>query len=355
MKEICVSTYCEWSSYGSVLQAMAFKNTLLDLGYDSFIVRDAPAPVSQKSFPFVFKKNPKALIKQLLNIRLKKKREALYEKSVEFINNNVDIKYYNDYKALDKHFPKADYYIAGSDQIWHPALCKQSFFLDFLPEGYKRLSYAASMGVTDIPKNKEEAFSSLILKFDTLSIRENEMEAVICKYTDKPISRHIDPTFLLPSDSWRSISREYLVKKPYVLVFAIYWDKQLNNELKKLHKKTGCGIVAVCPSGCSRVWATNKIYDADPGQFLYLIDHAEAVVSSSFHGVALSLNFNKKIAAVINPESPSRLTSLLDIFDLKTPAIADVMDFDLSLYESVNKKIEAEKQKSIQYLKEVLI
>lgn len=355
MKKVCVSTYCEWSSYGSVLQAMALKKTLLSMDFDSFIVRDAPAPVSQKSFSFVFKKNPKALIKQILSARLKTKRESLYKKSVEFINKNVDIKYYNDFKALNNHFPKADFYLAGSDQIWHPALCKQAFFLDFLPEGYKRLSYAASMGVTDIPKNKEETFSSLISKFDTLSIRENEVEPVVRKYTDKPIHRHIDPTFLLNSEAWRSFSSEYVIKEPYILVFAIYWDKKLNKELKKLHRKTGCDIVALCPSGRLSIWANKKVYDADPCQFLYLIDHAEAVVSSSFHGVALSLNFNKKIAAVINPESPSRLTSLLNIFELQTPAITDVMDFDLSLYESINKKIEAEKQNSIQYLKEVLV
>lgn len=354
MKKVCVSTYCEWSSYWSVMQAIGLKKCLADLGYDSFIVRDAPAPVSCKAFPFSISSNPKTLIKNFLRWKVSKQRSILYENSVKFIKKNTDVRYFNDYEVLKNHFPDADYYIAGSDQIWHPALCKRAFFLDFLPPEKKRLSYAASMGVLQPPEDKKELFGELVSKFDSISVREEEMTDVLPQYTEKKILRHIDPTFLADAKYWGGLSEKYPIKKPYILVYTIYWDKRCNNELKKLHKQTGYDIVALCPNGPSLLWANKKIYDADPGQFLYLIKNAEAVVSSSFHGVALSVNFNKKIAPVINPKSPSRISSLLNILGINPVTICDVMKFDESQYVHINRRIEEEKARSIDYLRGVL-
>ena len=355
MKKVCISTYCEWSSYGSVLQALALKKTLRDLECESFIVRDAPAPKAQKKFPLKLSKNSKTMVKQILSAPINKQKEVMYQKSVAFINRYMDMVYYNDYSALQKRIPDADYYMAGSDQIWHPALCKPAFFLDFLPDDVPRLSYAASMGVTQISKEKESIFSRLVSRFDTVSVREEEVESAVKTYTNKPIYRHIDPTFLVEAKDWCAITKPYPIQSPYILVYAIYWDKEFNKVLKKLHKETGYTIVALCPSGRSSVWANQKIYDADPGEFLYLIEHAEAVISSSFHGVALSLICNKKVAAVINPESPSRISSLLHLLEAPLVDMAHVMEFDLAVYKRINERISAEKQRSIDYLKEMLV
>lgn len=354
MKTVCISTYCEWSSYGSVLQAMGFKQALQEIGIGSFIVKDSPAPVAQKHFPFRVSANPKVLFNEIRSTCALRKKDILYKNSVEFIHRYVDIRYYNDFETLCKNIPHADYYMAGSDQIWHPNLCKKAFFLDFLPSDKKRFSYAASMGIENIPKEKEPSFHKLISKMDTISVREADAAETIRQYTDKPICRHIDPTFLVDQTFWRQFSKEYPIKNPYILVYAIYWDVKYNKELKELHKKTGYDIVALCPGGRTKVWANIKIYDADPGQFLYLIDHAQAIISSSFHGVALAINFNKKIAAIINPKAPSRLTTLLNILEIKERSIAEVMQFDLSEYAQINQKIELEKQASMQYLTEVL-
>ena len=47
VKTVCVSTYCEWSSYGSVLQAIGLKKCLETLGMESFVIRDNPAPLAR--------------------------------------------------------------------------------------------------------------------------------------------------------------------------------------------------------------------------------------------------------------------------------------------------------------------
>lgn len=132
-ENICVSTYCEWLSYGSVMRAIRLKKCLPDLGYDSFIVRDIPAPLLNKTFPFPRSFNLKTMIKGFLSIKARKQRNLLCANSVRFIQEHLDIRYFNDYSVLCKCVPYADCYLAGSNQIWHQALCKQAFFLDFLP------------------------------------------------------------------------------------------------------------------------------------------------------------------------------------------------------------------------------
>lgn len=352
MKKACVVTYCEWSSYGSVMQSLGLKNALNLIGCQSYIVKDRVAPLTKTRIHFTLGRNPKRIVVNLYNSLIKKKTEKRYENSVKFIQENVDVIYYNDYQALLKNPPIADYYIAGSDQIFHPDLCKPLFFLDFLNEK-KRLTYAASMGKTVVSESKEEAFKDLVSKIDTVSVREKEMVDVLSKYTSKDINVHIDPTFLTEKEVWRKYEREYALKKPYILVYAIYWDRKLNRELKKLRKKTGYDIVLL-GTGFSTVYGNKKIYDADPGQFLWLIDNAEAVVTSSFHGVAFSLIFNKKLSAVVNPALPSRINDLLDLLNVEKKEITSVLDFNLENYNQINEQIEKERNRSITYLKEIL-
>lgn len=353
MKKVCVATFCEWTSYGSVMQAIGLKTALSDLGLESFIVRDVPAPIAHQSFPFVFSKNPKVLIKNLLDRRLNPQRRIACQKAVHFIAQHTDMRYFNDYRALKNHPPQADYYLAGSDQIWHPAVCKPAFFLDFAPEGKPRLSYAASMGSTVVPEEKQDAFRQLLSGIDRISVREADMKPVIAQYTDQNIEVHIDPSLLMDHASWKKLEDEYPIEKPYILVYALYWNKTLNKELKALHRRTGHEIIALCQNGTSSVWATKKIYDASPGQFLYLIDHAEGIVTSSFHGTAFGLNFGKKISVVINPNAPSRIASLLDALDAPQVPISELMSFDLERYRTIHSRLMEERTRSVDYLKEI--
>lgn len=354
MKKMCISTYCEWTSYGSVLQSIGLKKMLDKLGTESFIIKDIPAPVFKEILPIILCKNPKKILLNFLDFLHRKEKKKMYKDCMNFLNENIDIMYYNDYETLKKNFADADYFMSGSDQVWNPLACKKAFFLDFLGEDKKRLSYGVSMGVTKVPSKNEEEFKRLVREFDEISVREREMVDILSKYTDKEINVHIDPTFLLDKEEWNSYKKKYVLNKPYILVYAIYWNKKLNKELKKLHKNSGYDIVSLCPNGVSVVCSNKTLYDVGVGEFLYLIDNAEAVVSSSFHGVALSLNFNKKVAVVINPDAPSRLSSLLDVLGYLNPKIEDVLNVDETMFDQVNKNIKSEREKSVNYLRRIL-
>lgn len=350
MKKICVSTYCEWSSYGSVLQSFGLKSALSDLGCGSFIVKDNPEPQEVRLKFLKSAGSFGGLIKNVLDMPFCFGKKQVCSKGLNFIRQNLNVKYYDSYDRLRNTPPAADCYIAGSDQIWHPALCKNVFFLDFAPKDSKKISYAASMGVTDIPFENKEKFSTLIKNIDSYSVREKEIIPIVKSITGREPTVNIDPTFLVSGDRWRCLQLEYKIRKPYILVYAIYWDKSLNAQLKKLHKKTGLPIVSI-QSSFRNIYSNKILSDVGPAEFLWLVDNAEAVITSSFHGTAFSVIFNKKFSTVINPNAKSRISSLLNVLDIKTPSVVDVIDeFNID-YNSVKEIINKEREKSLEYLR----
>lgn len=346
-------TYCEWTSYGSILQALGLQKTIKKLDVENSILKQKKALSYKYKNPKLKSVKPAIVASWLFKQIIAKKIAKRYYENLAFIDKNIDIEYAESYDKILTLPLKADCFIAGSDQIWHPDLCIPLFFLDFVKDNTKKIAYAASMGKTTIPKDKEQEFSRLIKNFDTISVREKDNADIVKNFTEKEVSVNIDPTFLLSKEEWRKYESEYKIKKPYILIYTIYWDKELNKQVKQLSKKTGLKVVNISAS-LDKVFAHKKVYDADVSQFLWLIDNAEYVITSSFHGVAFSTIFNKKFSAVVNPKMPSRianLTELLSIPIIPIEKLSQAEEFD---YKKINKKIEEQKQASLAFLKKEL-
>lgn len=349
MKRAVVSTYCDWNSFGSVLQSIGLQTALETIDVHSTVVR-VEAEFDRK--PVRYRKN-KGPVDQLMNFYIflhRKEIQRAHKKNRQFIQEHLRVRDYPDVETLRREPPVSDAYIAGSDQIWNPALRREEFFLHFAPEGKRVVSYAASMGVTDVSEQGKDWLRQNLEKFQKLSVREADMVSVLAELTGKQVQVHIDPTFLKSADEWRKLQKTYPVRRPYILVYPIYWDSKLNAQLRQLKKETGFDIISL-HSGLRNIYADRIIRDADVGEFLWLVDHAQCVVTSSFHGVAFSTIFNKKYSAVINPGAPSRIGNLLGVLGMNTPEIKDCIEkFDVD-YEAVNGRIQAEKERSLHYLK----
>ena len=335
MKKVCISTFCVWNSYGAILQAVS-----------------NPAPKEVWTFSGIKSANLKAVLVAVHKLIIHQKIQRRYTLANDFIRKNIHIEYFESYEALRKEPPKADAYIAGSDQVWNPRKLDPAFFLEYIPQGFPRISYAASMGVTDVPTDKQTAFQRMVASFDYISLREEDNLPVISRYTDRLAQVNIDPVFLVSRKVWEKMEIPYLLREPYILIYPIYWDKKLNKEVERLHKQTKKTVVVILGQAM-QVYANKRIYDASPEQFLWLIDHADAVISSSFHGIALSLIFQKRFAAVIDPKAPSRITCLLNKLGVHNCSIHDLTK-ECEQSCGVLGRIEEERSKSLSYLRKVL-
>lgn len=353
MFNVCISTFCVWNSYGSMLQAYGLQYALAQMGCRGFVASAKQAPEETWTFPGFRRKNPKAILVDAHQLLISHRIRRRFLAANRFIADHIAIEYFGTPEALRQSPPEADAYLSGSDQVWNPIKLDPVFFLDFIPEGYPRISYAASMGITRVPEEKQPEFQRLVGSFDHISLREQDMLPVIGTCTDRPAQVHIDPVFLVPEEHWRQLAKPYPIAEPYILVYPIYWDKKLNRQLKQLHKKTGKTIVAVLGQA-QQVYANRRIYDASPEQFLWLVDHADAVVSSSFHGIAMSLVLGKPFSAVMDPRSSSRLQCLLQTLGVRNTGICELAEKRQDGPDALDSRILAERQKSMDYLRKVL-
>lgn len=344
----CVVTLCTWKSFGSVLQALGLKTALSSIGWDSVALRigeDAPR----------FLHKPKTL-KQLIRfphdiLKLSQRKKA-FEKGRAFIKRNLDTVSYPDYAALCREPLSADAYIAGSDQIWNPRTMDPLFFIDFIKDTDK-ISYAASMGSTVVSPAAEKAYREYLSDFKHISVRERACAEILSSFTDKPIETHIDPTFFLNAEEWRKYEQAYEIKKPYILLYTIYRSGTLREEVKRLSRRTGLPVYAV-KSEYARDYADRALYDVGPAEFLWLIDNAEYVVTSSFHGAALSIAFKKRFSPIVDPAAPSRIMNLLSTLGVPLITVDDLDGQDSFDYAAVDERIKAERNRGRDYLRRAL-
>lgn len=344
-----IATFCTWKSYGSVLQSVALKKALSSLGCESYIIRSSPDVPERVGIP--------GSVRQCINLPFdilhKPLRKAAYSKGAEFIAKNLDVCDYPDYSAVCLDPPKADIYISGSDQVWQPFAMYPLFFLDFIRDKTK-VSYAASMGSTKLTEESSRLFKAYLREFSAVSVREQDCADVLRPLTEKEIQVHIDPTFLICEKEWRRMETEYPVRGKYILLYTIYWNSEMKTKLKELSRKSGLPVYAIKP-GLTRAYCNKAFYDVGPGEFLWLIDHAEYVVTTSFHGAAFSTIFQKKFSALANPSSPSRISHLLRTLEIPFVDISKLDSSEPFDYGRITQRMTVERERGLTYLKEVLI
>ena len=354
-KRAAILTFCTWGSYGSILQAYSLQRFLKSISIESKLLLEKKQ--SAYLLPDYVTRKQNVLKKALLyfiNVLFEKRRKKRFVKNSSFINDNLDKVYFENYEYLEKNKQNLDYefYISGSDQVFHPSVCNPAFFLDFVPDSFLKISYAASLGSLTVPKENEATFSNYLNNFDIISLRENDAVPVVSHYFKKPIYTNCDPTFLISSNEWNELIKPYKIKRKFYLVYAIYWDKTLNSKLKELKEKSGFDIVTIS-DGFTNVYHDKIVCDAGIDEFLWLIKKSEGIITSSFHGACLSMIFNKPLSVINNPDRPSRLSCLLQTFEFPTVSIESLNSFSFD-YSLVNKKIALLKANSINFFKKVL-
>ena len=211
-----------------------------------------------------------------------------------------------------------DLYIVGSDQVWNPSITNKRslyYFFNFLPDGVKRASYAASFGVDNWEQdNLKGEVKKLLKKFSIISVRE-ESGINICKNTFgiKSVFKTLDPTLLL-SDYKRLISPSR--HKDKIVSFIFNPNKGCYDLLGKIKKRLGRQVLFM---DLIRLRFNYHILKFDwslynsPEEWLSNIAAASYIVTDSFHCVVFSIIFKRQFIYLnTNPILGDRIKSLLE-------------------------------------------
>lgn len=315
-------------NYGASLQAYALQHYLETLGNDVEIIDFQPWFLRKRynlweseygKFGKLCKFCPLFRIFAPIRNRLKFKTWGRKAKFQAFTNDYLQLtQRYNTSDELRANPPQADLYVAGSDQIWNTELPngkEPAYFLDFGTA--KKISYAASFGVSTIDKQYRSFVKQELGNFDHITVREKTALDILQNLGFYDAAQVVDPVFLLNAEQWLELGSKavdyQLPKNKYIMVYDFFGDERIAEFTAKLKKETGYEIVSLNDYS-PRTYVDYNINDAGPLEFISLMANAGIVVSSSFHGSVFSLIFQKQfyVYSLKGSGSSSRMADLMN-------------------------------------------
>lgn len=259
----------------------------------------------------------------------------------EFRNKYLSLtnKLYSSSELLNNP-PIFDAYICGSDQIWSAP--SKLLMLQFGPKKAKRLAIAASMGGIHIDNAYHKyLYKKFLKKFDFVSLREEKGTQEIIALGRRDAETILDPTLNLDKSVFKNISHTPK-KRDYVFVYLL--GNKMDLSVDKIYEWAKIKELEVVYVGAQgRIDSYKKIYPS-VNEWLGYIDNAKYIITNSFHGMALSIVFEKQFLAIpLSAEFArmnDRVIEVLDRFNLNSRLYTDTLD-DITIpinYDKITQK-----------------
>lgn len=363
MKTLTV-TYHHGTNYGAVLQTYALQRTLQKLGHENVVLDYSSPKIREKQKFSIVQRLKKYYLRYLLFIR-KKSLTKLINHFDEFHKKHLMLtKPYCsvDEMRKDNDLNQYDCLITGSDQVWNLKGYRNlvdARLLLFGSDGARRISYAASLEELDYTDTQKQRVSNALHKFNGISLREENAREYIESFSGLDCERVIDPVALLQKEEWIQIAKKPRLKGPYILCYQVLRNHRMQEVTNYLKRKTGYPVVSICNSQIRWIKSDYSFHDVSIEEFLGFYQDAAYIVTTSFHGTAMGLVFNKPVYALVKTQGANRIGNLMEITGMtdymvrqgeKTP-IKDYSELSMIKLQSI---IDCERDKGIQFLKKML-
>ena len=356
-----ITTITEDSNYGNRLQNYAVQSFLEKLGVEAgTIVYKTPFIRKLKNFV-------KILLGRRKFVFIHKKRDAAFCRFNKKYFNIIRIKA----ARLNNLGGQLDNVVCGSDQIWNftfPVARDNTvlFFAKFV-EPEKRIAFSASIGTDDILEDYRQCFIDGINGMKAISVREERGREIIKELTGRDVPVTVDPTLLLSRGEWRKIE-----KKPsfvgendrYLLTYFLGGcSEEVRDYIEGIARANELKVIDLYDEFLDKSQIENKKwFAADPGEFAWLIEHCELMMTDSFHGCVFSIINEVPFRCFKRggniADMSSRMNTLFSKFDISSWCIGDTEEpFDRVFfkdYTGVGEVIEEEKAFAYKYLKGAL-
>ena len=366
--KIGLITYHAAYNYGSVLQAYATQCAVETLGHSVEIINYRMKEQRKVYGLYRAKYGWRVFLKDLLQIPVHAKRILRKERFEHFFVTYMKLSpEYTVPKEIIKSWNQYDAVISGSDQIWN----KHSLELEnntweymqpYLLEGYngKKISYASS--IANMTNEEMDIIINNVRSFDAVSLRENSSVKRVEDLYDLKAVNVLDPTFLLSREEW--IKRLHLgcdSQEKYILFYSLEGIHNFRENVRivnQVAKNKGCKLVVVTPFAYLKIRDdnVNMMPELGPIEFLEMINNAESVITSSYHGTILSINFGKDVYSLCkNSGSEFRKTDILNRLGLSDRIVENTGDllkkeYKPIEYEQVQEKLWELLNESMEYL-----
>lgn len=313
--KIGILTFHNADNYGAVLQAYALQETLKKVYPDSHIsIIDYRNTEIEKSYHPICKQ--KSFMANLL--------QFIYIPSI-IKKHNVFNKFRHDYLNLGCcDFNSYDVIFYGSDQIWNVNLMNND--LVYFGSNFKgtKIAYGVSDGGELILSN---TIKLLLVDFKKIFCRESSLDEKL--NSEKILTNRksvCDPVFFFSKEKWLEFA-----EKPndsgYVLAYKISDNIDFDSDVVFLGEKLGKKVIQIVyVKGIKRLFYKKQKFQAaiSPQQFVGYFANADFILTTSFHGTAFSIIFEKPFYVLSFAKRNERILDLLKYFNMETQWIESV-------------------------------
>lgn len=308
----CVIAYRKnHTNYGTALVGYSLLQKLQQMGYDIEVINYVKRPTFKEKAIIAINQLRVEGFRKFIRRFHPKSNNQNYLEGVKVRTRSVEaykarklepmFRDYVGYKALSDGSKSYDAIVVGSDQVWLPHGLKTKFFnLLFVDDNVRKVSYASSFGVSEIPLFQRKETAAYLNRFYAISVREQKGKEIVEALSEKKATVVADPTLLLNANEWLYEARESQVNETEQYIFCYFLGtnadaRQAANELKQ---RTGYKIITLRHMdefvATDEQFGDEAPYDVDPNDFVKYISEAAYVCTDSFHCTAFSIQFHKR-------------------------------------------------------------
>ena len=349
MKKIGIITINDNNNYGNKLQNYAVQEILKKLDFKVITLLNNPCTNDKNKYFLRLMKN----ILKRNNTILDQDRKKCFE------SFNKNITYSSKIITAFSKLKDFNYFVTGSDQVWNPNFGRlRDVDLLKFTEPKKRISFAASFGISSLPEQYNEKLKNALKDYKAISVREDAGKKIIEDVVGrKDVQVLVDPTMLLTAEEWDKVAKkpEQLKTDKYILNYFLgELSEKRKAEIDKIAKENNCEVINILDKN-------SPFYCTGPSEFLYLEKHAFLICTDSFHSCVFAILYNRPFI-VFNREGSkvsisSRIETLINKFNLKNREYngKEITKENLSHdYTEAYKILEEERKKSIKFLRQAL-
>lgn len=342
MRNIGIVTITDMNNYGNRLQNYAINNELSRIGMKSKNYVHCKSDIKLKMFVYI-------IMHKGINAA---KRYIFFNHFDKNVKNNYV------YKQEMIKESKYNYFICGSDQIWNPEYAGKPFYFAAFAPAEKRIAYAASFGVSEIPEHKKEIYTKYLSEMKAISVREEDGAKIVKELTGRDVPVLIDPTLMLDKEEWLKIAKKpkFDVSKKYVLTYFLGEVPEKRKEyIDYVCKQNNLKLINLDAKNPNTFW-----YKTGPAEFLWLIDNASVMLTDSFHGSVFSVLMDLPFIVFEREDNvksmSSRINTLLSTLKLENRRFNNQSGEEIfkKEYAHIPEILKTERDKAINFLKNAM-
>lgn len=311
----CVIAYTKGhNNYGTSLQGYAMLKKIQQLGYNCEVIQYKKNLTIIQKLRFIVNAIRAGEAKELYSRFTQKnvlKKYPQYafgiKQRTEAVNKYKEKKLiplfheYVGYEALHNGSRNYSAVVVGSDQVWTPMSLPNKFFnLLFVDDSVKKVAYASSFGVSEIPDFQKKTTGEYLDRFAYIGVREQRGKEIVDSLSHKKAQVVADPTLLLSRDEWEKEIEDSKVNEtePYIFCYFLGTNQNARKAVNELKAKTGLKIITIrhmdeyVPE--DEKFGDEAPYNVDPNDFVKYISKATYVCTDSFHCSVFSIIFHRR-------------------------------------------------------------